>query len=502
MRTDIRFGSVCSGIEAASVAFAPLGWKCAFVAEIEPFCCELLAYRHGAGRPKYMPDPDAVVIPFGESDSEPVLKAIAERNQRIAAIKSVNRIPQHGRLTNFGDITQVPNADFPHVDVFIGGTPCQDLSVAGKRAGLAGQRSGLFFRFIEIARHLKPEWMIFENVPGLISSNGGADFHCVLDNFEDLGYVFDVDILDAQFFGLAQRRERIFVVCQAVSSLVNQKTSSSAQTIAQCLSEIFQATLTVATAGQISGCGSWASNAGRCVDGVQKRMKLFSLGKEERCETLLSNLAEDSVRYLSDGRRSAAPSRGRCGPDISRTKAGQSFALKESKDIQFECLSTEWSQANLRAALSIVKTKFTTLTSTKGITNQEIYTCAKAALLIAALISRSNSSSPTFWNAASSSLIALRGYIDYAKQASSSLFTDQEWVQSWTDFIDQAEPVCQSLGSIRVEPVAGRILSLSESLLRYIAPSREAGQGTSANAEAGAGGCGEWGGARSKPRAD
>lgn len=98
------------------------------------------------------------------------------------------------------------------IDVLVGGFPCQDLSVAGRRAGLAGERSGLWFEFVRIIGDHLPRWVVIENVPGLLSSNGGADFAVVLQGLVKLGYGVAWRILDAQYFGLAQRRERVFIV--------------------------------------------------------------------------------------------------------------------------------------------------------------------------------------------------------------------------------------------------------------------------------------------------
>jgi DNA (cytosine-5)-methyltransferase 1 len=89
------------------------------------------------------------------------------------------------------------------------GVPCQDVSVAGKRAGLAGERTGLFYEFARILRELRPAWFVFENVPGLLSSNGGRDFAEVLRVLMvECGYGVSWRVLDSQFFGVAQRRRR------------------------------------------------------------------------------------------------------------------------------------------------------------------------------------------------------------------------------------------------------------------------------------------------------
>lgn len=98
------------------------------------------------------------------------------------------------------------------VDLLAGGFPCQDLSVAGKRRGLAGERSGLFFEFARIADEFRPRWLLVENVPGLLSSANGRDMGVVLATLADLGYGLAWRVLDARFFGVPQRRRRVFIV--------------------------------------------------------------------------------------------------------------------------------------------------------------------------------------------------------------------------------------------------------------------------------------------------
>ena len=114
--------------------------------------------------------------------------------------------------TLYGDVRELEGDALEPVDVLIFGSPCQDLSVAGRRAGLAGGRSGLFFEAVRILERLRPSWFIFENVPGLLSSNGGRDYLAVLDALAGLGYGVAGRILDSQFFGVPQRRRRIYLV--------------------------------------------------------------------------------------------------------------------------------------------------------------------------------------------------------------------------------------------------------------------------------------------------
>ena len=98
-------------------------------------------------------------------------------------------------------------------DLVCGGFPCQDVSVAGKRAGLAGERSGLFWDALAFATHVQARWILLENVPGLLTSNQGRDFGTIATAFSDAGYVyFEWRVLDSQFFGVPQRRRRVFIV--------------------------------------------------------------------------------------------------------------------------------------------------------------------------------------------------------------------------------------------------------------------------------------------------
>jgi DNA (cytosine-5)-methyltransferase 1 len=100
------------------------------------------------------------------------------------------------------------------VDVMIGGFPCQDLSVAGRRKGFSGERSVLAFEFLRVAESLQPRWIVLENVPGLLSSNGGRDFARLIDEVVGCGYGVAWRILDARYFGVPQRRRRVFIVAR------------------------------------------------------------------------------------------------------------------------------------------------------------------------------------------------------------------------------------------------------------------------------------------------
>jgi len=159
----MRFGSVCSGIEAASCAWHPLGWQTSFVSEIEPFPSAVLAHHYPT-------------------------------------------------VPNLGDMTKFKDWPDAAIDVLVGGTPCQSFSVAGLRKGLADPRGNLMLTYLAIAERFAPRWLVWENVPGVLSSNGGRDFGTLLGGLAELGYGFAYRVLDAQFFGVAQRRRRVFVV--------------------------------------------------------------------------------------------------------------------------------------------------------------------------------------------------------------------------------------------------------------------------------------------------
>lgn len=102
--------------------------------------------------------------------------------------------------------------DLWRTDVIIGGFPCQDVSIAGKRRGLAGERTGLFFDALNIVKTLRPRWLVLENVTGLLNSNNGQDFQTVIQSLAECGYVGQWRVLDASYFGVATARRRVFIV--------------------------------------------------------------------------------------------------------------------------------------------------------------------------------------------------------------------------------------------------------------------------------------------------
>jgi DNA (cytosine-5)-methyltransferase 1 len=168
-------------------------------AEIDPFCCWLLHSRYRASRPIHMPSPH-------DASSR------KEAKQRAAAIRNVVALPTDGAVINAGDFTKIGADDVGAIDLLAGGTPCQSFSVAGKRAGLDDPRGNLTIEFARLAGRLRPLWLVWENVPGVLSIDDGRTFGAFLGMLVELGYGVAYRILNAQHFGVPQRRRRVFVV--------------------------------------------------------------------------------------------------------------------------------------------------------------------------------------------------------------------------------------------------------------------------------------------------
>jgi DNA (cytosine-5)-methyltransferase 1 len=160
----MNYLSVCSGIEAATVAWHDMGWNPVGFSEIEKFPSQLLQHHYP-------------------------------------------------NVNNFGDMTKYKDWNINEsVELLVGGTPCQSFSVAGLRKGLEDPRGNLMLTYLGIADRFKPKWLLWENVPGVLTSNGGKDFACFLQGLAEIGYGFAYRVLDAQHFGVPQRRRRVFVV--------------------------------------------------------------------------------------------------------------------------------------------------------------------------------------------------------------------------------------------------------------------------------------------------
>ena len=152
----MKYISVCSGIEAATVAWSPLGFDALAFSEIDKFPSAVLAHHY----------PD---------------------------------------VPNLGDMTKFKEWPDYEPDILVGGTPCQSFSVAGLRKGLADPRGNLMLTYLAIAERYQPEWIVWENVPGVLSSGSGRDFGTFLGALGQIGYGWAYRILDAQFFGVDRK---------------------------------------------------------------------------------------------------------------------------------------------------------------------------------------------------------------------------------------------------------------------------------------------------------
>lgn len=167
----LRYLSLFSGVEAATLAWKPLGWKAVAFAEFDAFPSAVLAHHY----------PD---------------------------------------VPNLGDVTKIEGSRYRGtVDLVVGGSPCQGFSVAGRQLGLNDERSGLALAYVRLLEEIRPRWFVWENVPGVLSTNGGEDFRAFIEKITEIGYGVSWRILDAQYVrvpgyerAIPQRRRRLFVV--------------------------------------------------------------------------------------------------------------------------------------------------------------------------------------------------------------------------------------------------------------------------------------------------
>ena len=223
----MNYGSICSGVEAATLAWRHLGWTPAFFSEVEPFPAAVLMQRLGATKPLRPLDPDAA------SDEK-------DRKQRLSWQSRIAELPDGGTTPNLGDFTLIKKDDYDgQIDLLVGGTPCQDLSIAGKRLGFGGKRSVLALDFVRLCFETGTRWVLWENVPATLSSHNGEDFARFVsllcgwdvpvpdDGWRKSGIVTGTPghfgvcwrILDAQYTrveqfprAVPQRRKRLFLV--------------------------------------------------------------------------------------------------------------------------------------------------------------------------------------------------------------------------------------------------------------------------------------------------
>lgn len=240
----MRYISLFSGIEAASAAWAPLGWEPLAFAEIEPFCCELLQKRFPA-------------------------------------------------VPNLGDVSGVDWSEYRgKCDLIIGGSPCQAFSVAGRRKGLDDPRGRLMLEYARAVRDVAPRWVLWENVPGVLSQDEGRAFGTLLGLLEDCGYSLSWRVLDAQFFGVPQRRRRVFLVghpraeCAAAVLFEPESLSGAAPSSADKRAELAaRAGRGAASAGFVAGVSPRAHGVGY----AEEQAPTLTVGQTAEVFTILGN---------------------------------------------------------------------------------------------------------------------------------------------------------------------------------------------------------------------
>jgi len=421
----MRYLSLCSGIEAATVAWKPLGWTAVGFSEIEPFPCSVLSHHY----------------------------------------------PDVPNLGNMLEITSEQIERVGPVDLLVGGTPCQSFSIAGLRGGLADARGNLALRYCQFLACARPRWFVWENVPGVLSSNKGRDFGEILDTFESLGYILDVEILDSQFFGVPQRRRRVFVCGERADCLLQTKTTSSVLTMAQCVVEILHASCReMLLKSEKERAKSASAHLSR--DGVLRRMRLFGITthQEENSKTWQKFLAEEFLKFQSEARNSALLRGDKKAEDFTPGDLLMDFATDLLSSLTEESWRKDWEDA-LTAARS-----FTTSTSTNTITPNQISICFRVVLRIASLILHLRESSPVSCGAELSAFAAIQDFTNYARQTNRDLFSELDGIPSFVDLRRQARRFVEIVGYLGDWRSSAAVLFEPESLRGDSSESRQAGK--------------------------
>ena len=394
-----------------------------------------------------------------------------------------------------GDITKINGAEIEPVDVITFGSPCQDLSIAGLRKGLAGSRSGLYVQAVRVIREMLdatnreyPKFVVFENVPGMLSSNKGNDFIAALDMMSELRFIPDPNIHDAQYCGVPQRRRRIGIAWANTDAILKKRTILSDSIMLQCLSEILLIDLTEAL--QVFGIepkgqqyrAKWLSE-----DGRRRRIELFSLQKENALQMWQQRLDEMQATY-QNAQDCSASTVGEVQMDFfTLIDVGMSTDAKtESGSISIGKLLSRQSGEN-----SNQPNGYTTSTWTKEIMPSKICTCFQALLDILALTgayinsaARTNSDVKSYFEWVLYILTLTKEYIN-ARQAngtSVAKLVGDDLLRDWNIRLQACEDkVVADFGG----DTASEIQFDGESVSGDIAESGAAGEGLAEAAESG-----------------
>lgn len=399
-------------------------------------------------------------------------------------------------MKHLGDITKINGAEIEPVDVITFGSPCQDLSIAGLRKGLAGSRSGLYVQAVRVIREMLdatnreyPKFVVFENVPGMLSSNKGKDFVAALDMMSELRFIPDPNIHDAQYCGVPQRRRRIGIAWANTDAILKKRTILSDSIMLQFLSEILLIDLTEAL--QVFGIepkgqqyrAKWLSE-----DGRRRRIELFSLQKENALQMWQQRLDEMQATY-QNAQDCSASTVGEVQMDFfTLMDVGTSTDAKtEGGSISIGKLLSRQSDED-----SNQLSGYTTSTWTKEIMPSKICTCFQALLDILALTgayinsaARTNSDVKSYFEWVLYILMLTKEYIN-ARQAngtSVAKLVGDDLLRDWNIRLQACE---DTLVADFGGDAASEILFDRKSVSGHPAESGAAGKGFAEAAEAGA----------------
>jgi len=429
----MNYLSICSGIEAATQAWHPLGWSPVAFSEIEKFPSAVLAHHYP-------------------------------------------------NVPNWGDMTKFKEWPDAEVDVLVGGTPCQSFSVAGLRAGLADPRGNLALTFLAIAKKYDPMFVVWENVPGVLSS--GDAFDRMLLGFNELGYAVDCDILDAQHFGVPQRRRRVFLVCHNVRLGWKRRTKLFANTVGTFLTDALLSVLDDRSDLSNIADNDLKSKARFSADGLSQRMRLFGLLPEGQNPDpteprLLLNLLKDWTEALEQSK--PGPERSGSVSDLPSDQAAGIVGerLSAGSLLVSPSMSTQQLWSEVWAALWGKVNASTTSTATRVTTTRTISTCAVACLSIVQYITKLTTLQERCFDGDGFVLTALKAYTRYARQANNDLFEGLDSVCDWGDYARAAEDaICVAERHLGNRAHTGTLFPIPESLSGNPPPRREAGEGT------------------------
>lgn len=434
-------------------------------------------------------------------------------------------------IKHLGDITQINGAEIEPVDVITFGSPCTKLSVAGRHDGfditfecqgtkdephkiytnniratdkyqyiykdtcpicgeeiLRTNESALFFHAVRIIRQMRtatgggyPRFAVWENVPGAFSSNKGEDIKAVLDELEGLGFIIDMNVLDAQFMGVPQRRRRIYALCTSADFTRQMTTPISWSIITQLLTEILLCILS----DQLNLYEKELKNSvwkqkKLTADGLQRKMKLFSIETRESFEMLLNNWIETCQIHLSEPYYSESHSE-KLDTTIKAATNKNEFLTEMELEKLFGSISRSWKE--LLDVLYYQGNSCITLTVISETTNQIICGCANLLENMALLIGLLKNYSQNLYETELYISTARKVCINYARerQTGITLFSGMEWVQCWDDYIRLYTETTEQLERYFAGQCASEILFIEEGLRGHFAESREAREETAAD---------------------